>query len=232
MDLRVAPATSTANTVWPDASGNGNNGTLFGDNAKMSRVATNGGGIRFTASATSPAYITTPFALNTTSFTVSVILSFQSLTSALVSQALWDIACSTATRVYALVLGRSDINQWGMRIGAFASAFYPTIPATGVSTGAILTNVIYELTAVVTPERHSVYANGQLISSGQQAASGHPAAGFALNTMLFGGLRGADGSAPTGNLGCTLYNMRVYNTGLTQAQVKANYNQYRGTYGI
>jgi hypothetical protein len=232
MDLRVAPATATANTVWPDASGNGNNGTLFGDNAKMSRVATNGGGIRFTASSSSPAYITTPFALNTTSFTVSVIFSFQSLTSALVSQALWDNASTTATRGYALVLGRSDINQWGMRIGAFASAFYPTIPATGVSTGAILTNVIYELTAVVTPERHSVYANGQLISSGQQAASGHPAAGFALNTMLFGGLRGADGSAPTGNLGCTLYNMRVYNTGLTQAQVKANYNQYRGTYGI
>jgi hypothetical protein len=232
MDLRAAPATATANTVWLDVSGNGNHGTLFGDNAKMSRVATNGGGIRFTASSSSPAYITTPFALSTTSFTVSVIFSFQSLTGPLVPQGLWDNASVTATRGYLLQLGRSDINQWGMRIGAFASAFYPTIPATGVSTGAILTNVIYELTAVVTPERHSIYANGQLINSGQQGASGHPAAGFAVNTMLFGAVRGADGSAPTGNLGCTLYNMRVYNTGLTQAQIRANYNQYRGNYGI
>jgi K+-transporting ATPase c subunit len=107
--------------------------------------------------------------------------------------------------------------------------FYPAIPVTQFST--VLTNVIYELTAVVTSERISVYANGQLINNGQQNAV-VPAAGFAVNTMLFGALRGSDGSAPTGNLGCTLYNMRVYNTALTQAQVRANFIQYRGNYGI
>ena len=230
MDLQVAPATATANTVWPDASGNGNDGTLTGNNSNMSRVSTNGGGIRLTASAASPAYITTPFALATTSFTVSVIFSFQSLTSPLVGQALWDNSSVTATKGYLLNLGRSDINQWGMRIGAGAYAFYPAIPTTATNT-ALLTNVIYELTAVVTPDRISVYANGNLINSGQQNGV-LPAAGFAPNTMLFGGQRGADGSAPTGNLGCTLYNMRVYQTGLTQAQVRANYNQYRGKYGI
>jgi hypothetical protein len=229
MDLQVAPATATANTVWPDASGNGNPGTLFGDNAKMSRVSTNGGGIRFTASSSSPAYITTPFALNTTSFTVSVIFSFQSLTGPTTPQGLWDNSSITANRGYLLQLSRSDINQWGMRIGGGAYVFYPGIPVTQF--GATLTNVIYELTAVVTPERISVYANSQLINSGQQNAS-LPAAGFAVNTMLFGAVRLADGSAPTGNLGCTLYNMRVYNTGLTQAQVRENYNSYRGKYGI
>jgi hypothetical protein len=230
MDLRVAPATATANTVWPDASGNGNNGTLFGDNAKMARVSTNGGGIRFTASSSSPAYINTPFALSTTSFTVSVIFSFQSLTGPTTPQGLWDNSSITATRGYLLQCGRSDINQWGIRAGAYSSAFYPAIPTTATNS-ALLTNVIYELTAVVTPDRISVYANGNLINSGQQNAA-VPAAGFAVNTMLFGAVRGADGSAPTGNLGCTLYNMRVYNTGLTQAQVRANYNSYRGTYGI
>jgi hypothetical protein len=230
MDLQVAPATATAGTVWPDASGNGNNGTLTGTDAKMSRVSTNGGGIRFTASAASPAYIATPFALATTSFTVSVIFSFQSLTGPTTPQGLWDNSSITATRGYLLQCGRSDINQWGIRAGAYASAFYPAIPTTATNS-ALLTNVIYELTAVVTPERISVYANGNLINSGQQNAS-LPAAGFAVNTMLFGAVRLADGSAPTGNLGCTLYNMRVYTTGLTQAQVQANYNQYRGKYGI
>jgi hypothetical protein len=229
MDLRVAPATATAGTVWPDASGNGNNGTLTGTDAKMARVSTNGGGIRFTASSSSPAYIATPFALSTTSFTVSVIFSFQSLTGPTTSQGLWDNSSVTATRGYLLQLGRSDINQYGMRIGAGSYAFYPGVPVTQFS--ATLTNVIYELTAVVTSERISVYANGQLINSGQQNAS-LPAAGFAVNTMLFGAVRGSDGSNPTGNLGCTLYNMRVYNTALTQAQVRANYNQYRSTYGI
>jgi hypothetical protein len=229
MDLRVAPATATAGTVWPDASGNGNNGTLTGTDAKMARVSTNGGGIRFTASSSSPAYITTPFALSTTSFTVSVIFSFQSLTGPTTPQGVWDNSSITATRGYLLQLGRSDINQYGMRTGAGAYVFYPGIPVTQFNT--TLTNVIYELTAVVTSERISIYANGQLINNGQQNAS-VPAAGFALNTMLFGAVRGSDGSNPAGNLGCTLYNMRVYNTALTQAQVRANYNQYRSIYGI
>ena len=231
MDLQVAPATATATTVWPDASGNGNDGTLTGNNSNMARVSTNGGGIRFTASAASPAYITTPFALATTSFTVSVIFSFQNLTAANgVPQGLWDNASTTASKGYLLNCGRTDINQWGIRTGAGAYAFYPAIPTTATNT-ALLTNVIYELTAVVTPDRISVYANGQLINSGQQNAS-LPGAGFAANTLLFGAQRLADGSAPTGNIGATFYNMRVYTTGLTQAQVRANYNSYRGKYSI
>ena len=230
IDLQVAPATATANTVWPDASGNGNNGTLTGNNANMARVSTNGGGIRLTASAASPAYITTPFALATTSFTVSVIFSFQSLTGPLVSQGLWDNSSITATKGYLLNLNRTDINQWYIRTGAGSYAFYPAIPTTATNT-ALLTNVIYELTAVVTPDRISVYANGQLINYGQQNAV-LPAAGFAANTLLFGAQRLVDGSAPTGNIGATFYNMRVYTTALTPAQVKANFDQYRSIYGI
>jgi len=228
MNLATAPATATAGTTWSDASGNGNDGTLTGTDAKMTRVSTHGGAIRFTASSSSPAYISTPFALATTSFTVSVIFSLQGLTGPTTAQGIWDNSSVTATQGYRGYVNRTDLNQFGVNIGSGNYFFYPSIPQSGTT---LLTNVIYELTYVIAPDRMSAYVNGQLANTGQQNAS-LPAAGFAANTMLFGALRLSNGSAPTGNLGCTLYNMRVYDKALTVAQVRANYNQYRGNYGI
>ena len=228
MDLQVAPATATVGTTWPDASGNGNNGTLTGSNTYLSRINTNGGGIRLATSAVTPTYITTPFALSTTSFTVSIIYSLQSTGSANVG-GLWDNASQTAGKGYKGYWNRTDANQFGIFAGASQVFTYP-ITAYGVTTS--LLNTVYELTCVVRPDLVYVYCNGQIVSTYNISTFSLPASGFAPNTMIFGAQRATDGTNPTASLGCTLYNMRVYNTALTQAQVQANFAQYRVKYGI
>ena len=234
MDLRVAPATATVGTVWPDASGNGNNGTLTGNNSFMSRINTNGGAIRLATGASTTAnasFITTPFTLSTTSFTVSIIYSLEGSVANGSPAGIWDNSSITATRGYRGFWGRTDINQMGARIGGSAYSFTPMLTSGG-STATIF-NTIYEATWVVRSDLIYLYINGQITNVNNIQNAALPAAGFATNTMLFGAMRGDDGTtAPTRSLGCTLYNMRVYNTALTQAQVIANYNSYRGNYGI
>jgi hypothetical protein len=88
---------------------------------------------------------------------------------------------------------------------------------------------ITEITWVIAPDRITIYQNGVALSA-QNAAL--PTNGFATNTLRFGAFYTADGiSAANGMMG-TMYNMRVYTEALTAAQVRANFNQYRGNYGI
>ena len=229
MDLQVAPATATVGTVWPDASGNGNNGTLTGNNAFMSRISTNGGGIRLATGATTLAnasYITTPYAINTTSFTISMVYSLQATGSSI--GGLWCNSNVTGLQGYRAVWNNTAIDQIIANIGGSQFALYPVYN----SAGTVLLNTVHEITFVVSPSLIVLYSNGQAFSGSPPQNGITAASGFAANTLLFGANRPNAGTAPTASLGCTLYNMRVYNTVLTPAQVKANFDQYRSIYGI
>ena len=217
MNLATAPETATVGTVWADASGNGNNGTLAGSNSFLSRVSTNGGGIRVSSAATAT-YVSTSYTLNTTSFSISMIFSLT--TGATVPAGLWGNESRTAARGYRAYWD-STARQMQVHIG---SATYTFVLSTVVQY-----TTITEITWVIAPDRITIYQNGVALSA-QNAAL--PTNGFATNTLRFGAFYTADGLTATNGMMGTMYNMRVYNTALTDAQVRANYNQYRGTYGI
>jgi hypothetical protein len=217
MNLATAPATATVGTVWEDTSGNGNNGTLAGSNSFLSRVETNGGGIRvlFSAPAT---YVSTGYSLASTSFTISMIFSLT--VGATVPAGLWGNESRTAARGYRAYWD-STARQMQVHIGSASYVFT-------LST-AVQYTTITEITWVIAPDRITIYQNGVALSA-QNAAL--PTNGFATNTLRFGAFYTADGiSAANGMMG-TMYNMRVYTEALTAAQVRANFNQYRGNYGI
>jgi hypothetical protein len=217
MNLATAPATATVGTVWEDTSGNGNNGTLAGSNSFLSRVETNGGGIRvlFSAPAT---YVSTGYSLASTSFTISMIFSLT--VGATVPAGLWGNESRTAARGYRAYWD-STARQMQVHIGSASYVFT-------LST-AVQYTTITEITWVIAPDRITIYQNGVALSA-QNAAL--PGSGFATNTLRFGAFYTADGiSASNGMMG-TMYNMRVYTEALTAAQVRANFNQYRGNYGI
>jgi hypothetical protein len=215
MNLATAPATATVGTTWSDASGNGNNGTLAGSNSNLSRVSTNGGGI--TVSAISPTtYVSTGYALASTSFTISMIFSFP--TGATRPAGIWSNHMPTAVRGYR-AFWNSTAGSMQITVGSATYNFTPRIQFTTIT----------EITWVIAPDRVTVYQNGVIVSA-QNAAL--PTNGFATNTLQFGATHSNDGLSPANGLMGTFYNMRVYDKALTAAQVKANYTTYRGNYGI
>jgi hypothetical protein len=133
---------------------------------------------------------------------------------------LWGNESRTAARGYRAYWD-STARQMQVHIGSASYVFT-------LST-AVQYTTITEITWVIAPDRITIYQNGVALSA-QNAAL--PTNGFATNTLRFGAFYTADGiSAANGMMG-TMYNMRVYTEALTAAQVRANFNQYRGNYGI
>jgi hypothetical protein len=167
MNLATAPATATVGTVWSDASGNGNNGTLAGSNSFLSRVSTNGGGIRVSSAATAT-YVSTSYTLNTTSFSISMIFSLT--TGATVPAGLWGNESRTAARGYRAYWD-STARQMQIHIGSASYVFT-------LST-VVQYTTITEITWVITPDRITIYQNGVALSAANAAL---PTNGFATNT--------------------------------------------------
>ena len=220
MNLATAPATATVGTTWSDISGNGNNGTLAGSNSFLSRVANNGGGIAVSSAATTT-YVSTGYALASTSFTISMIFSFAS--GATRPAGIWSNHMPTATKGYR-ALWNSTLGQMLVSIGGLNYSFTPSIQFTTIT----------EITWVIAPDRVSVYQNGVPLTSAQSNPQNAalPVGGFGTNTLQFGAYHSNDGLTATNGMMGTMYNMRVYDKALTAAQVKANYKTYRGNYEL
>jgi chitodextrinase len=208
IDLDVAPPSGS---VWTDASGSGNHGTL---NGTYTYTAANGGGI---VTSTTNSYISTPLTV-TSPFSFEIVMSFDN------TQPTW-----------AAVFG---MDSWIAGLGwlgyvANDGAF--TLHRAGVETPAakILTSDgfiwgnINHIVGTCNGTEIKLYLNGLLISTATIAAT------TPTNTLQIGARHTNAGGAGAKDNGIgTYYKIRVYDQVLTDSNVLTVFNNIKNTYGL
>ena len=216
VNLFTAPSSGT---TWTDVSGNGRNATLQGT---PTYVTNNGGGIRLNnANYTGTEHISVPYNLSSTTVTVEIVASFNPTSF---WGTIWgNEVYNTGAGYLAYMSGTTNIS-WGKGNGGTAV----TITAS---------NAIRHWAFVVNSTTYMLYLNGSQVGS---TGSISPAQSlFATSEFLFGARHTNAGTGATDKLNNTstasqpvFYQMRIYNTALSGADVTFNYNAVRGTYGI
>jgi hypothetical protein len=222
-DLLNAPSSGTS---WTDASGNGYNATLQGT---PTYTASNGGGIILNNSTASGGtdYISVPYNISSGNFTVEIVASFN------------------PTSTWATV--------WGNEVYTNNQGFYAYMgSSTGITYGAPSSNIMAYTISASNSIRHwvftyaptgtnnaSIYLNGSILT--QSNLSNQTA--FATSNFFFGARHNNNGTGATDKMNNSnslyypvFYQMRVYNTTLTSANVTTNYNAVKssvsGGYGL
>jgi large repetitive protein len=214
VNLSTAPASGT---TWTDTSGNGRNATLQGT---PTYVANNGGGIRLnnlTFGGTD--YISVPFNISTTTATVEIVASFN------------------PTSYWGTIWGNENYNAGSGHMAFMNSSTNITWGKTG-SIAATITasNSIRHWTFVINGATGLLYLNGSQLNS---TSMGTAQSSYVTTEFLFGARHTNAGTGATDRLNNStpanqpvFYQMRIYNTALSSANVTQNYNAVRGTYGI
>lgn len=216
VNLFTAPSSGT---IWIDASGNGRNATLQGT---PTYVSNNGGGIKLNNinSSAGTDYISVPYNISSTTLTVEVVASFNP-TSFWAS--IWANELYNESRGYWAVMLNSTVITYGKTLGATTE----TITAS---------NAIRQWIFVVDNTQHSLYLNGTQVGTTDTLT----AQTLFTSTNLYFGARhqnGGTGAADKMNNSTAanqpvFYQMRVYNTALSAADVTQNYNAVKDIYGI
>lgn len=215
-NLQTAPSSGT---TWTDSSGNGYNATLQGT---PTYVSNNGGGIKLNnnSSATGTDYISVPYNISSTTFTVEVIASFNPTSF---WSSIWANEVYNESRGYWAVMLNSTAITYGKTLGSTVE----TITAS---------NAIRQWIFVVNSTQHSLYLNGTQVGTTDTLSAQTL---FASTNLYFGARHqnAGTGSADKMNSNITanrpvFYQMRVYNKALSGAEITQNYNTIKDTYGI
>jgi hypothetical protein len=214
-NLQSAPSSGT---TWTDASGNGYNATLQGSS---SYVSNNGGGVKLNnADYTGTDYISVPYNISTNTVTVEIIASFN------------------PTSNWATI--------WGNEAYSFGRGYYATMQSTtsitygkpnSSSTETITaSNSIRQWIFVINGTTQSLYLNGSQVGASDTVTS---QTSFVTSEFYFGARHTNGGSGPADKMNNTnsalqpvFYQMRLYNKALSGAEITANYNAVKTTYGI
>jgi len=216
VNLSSAPASGS---TWTDASGNGRNATLQGT---PTYVSNNGGGIRLNnLNFTGTDYISVPYNISTTTVTVEIVASFN------------------PTSYWATIWGNENYNGGSGHIAYMTNS---TSISWGRNTGSVssfitASNSIRHWTFVINSTSTLLYLNGSQL--GTTGSLGTPQTSYVNTEFLFGARHTNNGTGATDKLNNSnspnypvFYQMRIYNTALSAADVSQNYNAVKGTYGI
>jgi hypothetical protein len=217
MNLLTAPSSGS---TWIDASGNGNNGTLYTANTgTLTYTSSNGGGLVAAGSSTSTngnsTAITTPYAL-TTPFTIEM---WCKPNGARLWATMWGSdAYSSNTGWWALWESSTTLTTGGVPSGVtYAHSYTQSNP----------NHYVFTLTG----STYTLYINGVAVTvSGSYSA---PSGSAGTSPLIFGS-RHVNGGTSLGldSLDGTYYQMRVYNRALSSSEVTQNYSGTRGTIGV
>ena len=215
-NLLTAPSTGT---TWTDSSGNGYNATLQGT---PTYVSNNGGGIRLNnPTHTGTDFISVPYNIGSTTSTIEIVASFNSTSY---WAPIWANEAYNTSKGYFAYQSSATQITWGS----------PTSNTTVATITA--SNAIRHWVFVIDGTSKSLYLNGTQLGSTQTLAN--PTA-YATGNFYFGSRHGNDGTGSTDRLNNSteanypvFYQMRVYNTALSGAQITTNFNAIKGTYGL
>jgi hypothetical protein len=215
VNLSTAPSSGS---TWTDSSGNGRNATLQGT---PTYVSNNGGGIRLNnASYTGTDYISVPYNISTTTATVEIVASFN------------------PTAYWATIWGNENYNAGSGHMAFMNSSTSINWGKTGLISSTITaSNSIRHWTFVINGTSALLYLNGSQL--GTTGSLGTAQTSYVTTEFLFGARHTNAGTGATDKLNNStaanypvFYQMRIYNTALSAADVTQNYNSVKGTYGI
>ena len=215
VNLSTAPSSGS---TWTDSSGNGRNATLQGT---PTYVSNNGGGIRLNnASYTGNDYISVPYNISTTTATVEIVASFN------------------PTAYWATIWGNENYNAGSGHMAYMTSSTSINWGKTGsISATITASNSIRHWTFVINGSSALLYLNGSQL--GTTGSLGTAQTSYVTTEFLFGARHTNAGTGATDKLNNStaanypvFYQMRIYNTALSAADVTQNYNSVKGTYGI
>jgi hypothetical protein len=215
VNLSTAPSSGS---TWTDSSGNGRNATLQGT---PTYVSNNGGGIRLNnASYTGTDYISVPYNISTTTATVEIVASFN------------------PTAYWSTIWGNENYNAGSGHMAYMTSSTSINWGKTGsISSTITASNSIRHWTFVINGSSALLYLNGSQL--GTTGSLGTAQTSYVTTEFLFGARHTNAGTGATDKLNNStaanypvFYQMRIYNTALSAADVTQNYNSVKGTYGI
>jgi hypothetical protein len=214
-NLLTAPSTGT---TWTDSSGNGYNATLQGT---PTYVSNNGGGIRLNnLNFTGTDYISVPYNIASNTVTVEIVASFN------------------PTSHWATIWGNEIYNTGSGYLAYMATATSitygkPNSPSTETITAS---NDIRHWTFVIDGTTQSLYLNGSQVGTSDTVTAQTT---FVTSEFFFGARHTNTGTGAADKLNSSIsanqpvfYQMRVYNTALSGAQIITNFNAIKGTYGL
>jgi|694.fasta_scaffold39336_6 hypothetical protein len=214
-NLLTAPSSGT---TWTDASGNGKNATLVGS---TSYVSNNGGGIKLLNSSFSgDAHISVPYNISTNTATIEIVASFNPNSH---WASIWGNEAYSFGRGYLAFMPTATSITYGK----------PNSPSTETITAS---NDIRHWTFVINGTTQSLYLNGSQVGTSDTVTAQTT---FVTSEFFFGARHTNTGTGAADKLNSSIsanqpvfYQMRVYNTALSEAEVTQNYNAIKTTYGI
>ena len=216
VNLFSAPSSGTS---WLDTSGNGRHATLQGT---PSYVANNGGGIRLnnlTFGGTD--YISAPYNISTTTVTVEIVASFNPTSN---WATIWGNENYNAGSGHIAYMTNATSINWGKGTGSISS----TITAS---------NSIRHWAFVINGASGLLYLNSTQVGATGNMSTAQTS--YVTTEFLFGARHTNGGTGATDKMNNSsspnypvFYQMRIYNTALSAADVAQNYNAVKGTYGI
>ena len=215
VNLFTAPSSGS---TWTDASGNGRNATLQGT---PTYVSNNGGGIRLNnLNFSGTDYISVPFNISTTTATVEIVASFN------------------PTSYWGTIWGNENYNAGSGHMAFMNSSTSINWGKTGsISSSITASNSIRHWTFVINGTSGLLYLNGSQL--GTTGSLGTAQTSYVTTEFLFGARHTNAGTGATDKLNNSnsslypvFYQMRIYNTALSAADVTQNYNSVKGAYGI
>jgi hypothetical protein len=216
VNLASAPASGS---TWTDTSGNGRNATLQGT---PSYVSNNGGGIRLNnLNFTGTDYISVPYNISTTTATVEIVASFNPTSN---WATIWGNENYNGGSGHIAYMTTATTINWGRATGSISS----TITAS---------NSIRHWTFVINGASGLLYLNGSQLGVTGSLTTAQTS--YVTTEFLFGARHTNNGTGAADKMNNSnspnypvFYQMRIYNTALSAADVLQNYNAVRGTYGI
>lgn len=215
VNLSTAPSSGS---TWTDSSGNGRNATLQGT---PTYVSNNGGGIRLNnANFSGTDYISVPFNISTTTATVEIVASFN------------------PTSYWGTIWGNENYNAGSGHLAFMNSSTTINWGKTGsISASITASNSIRHWVFVINGANGSLYLNGSQLGTTTSMTTAQTS--YVTTEFLFGARHTNAGTGATDKLNNStaanypvFYQMRIYNTALSAADVTQNYNSVKGTYGI
>ena len=214
---------ASSGSTWTDDSGNGYNATLQGS---PSFITTNGGGIRLNNSTYAGTdYISVPYNISSSTVTVEMVTSFNSTSY---WGTIWGNDAYNSSSGYFAYQGGSTGITWGK------------VPSTATMT-ITASNSIRHWVFIINGTSYSVYLNGSQL--GTTTVQSPAQTSFTSNNFYFGARHNNDGTGATDKLNNStaanypvFYQMRVYNTAFSAANVTTNYTAVKsstpGGYGL
>jgi hypothetical protein len=184
-------------------------------------VSNNGGGIRLNnLNYTGTDYISVPYNIASNTVTVEIVASFN------------------PTSHWATIWGNEIYNTGSGYLAYMTTATSITYgkPNSPSSESITASNSIRHWTFVINGTTQSLYLNGSQVGTSDTVTNQTT---FVTSEFYFGARHTNTGVGPadrmnnsTASLYPVFYQMRVYNTALSGAQITTNFNTIKGTYGL